>query len=426
MTTINRKIQPGTQLVSSFTFPQPEVFKLDNGIPVYQLNTGTQDITKIEFIFKAGSWFETKPLVAKFTNKMLKEGTRSFSSTQIHETTDYYGAHLELSTDKDFSNVVLYSLNKHLNQLLPLLEEVILYPVFPEKELTTRKQNKKQEFLVNCEKVKYIARWKFNELIFGIEHPYGKFHEAGDFDLITPDDLTDFHRNQYKIQDSKIILSGKIPSDLIRNLNKHFGAKTDTYPGNHQPFIPEIKNQPEQVHLKKENAIQSAIRIGKPFINKTHPDYLKMKVVNTVLGGYFGSRLMTTIREEKGYTYGIGSGITSLQHGGVFFIASEVGADVTNDAIKDIYNEIKILQEETVPEAELNLVRNYMLGSLLRSLDGPFALAESLKSIIEYDLGVDYFTKFIDTIKNISAVEIKNLAQQYFNLDSLYELKVGK
>jgi predicted Zn-dependent peptidase len=151
-----------------------------------------------------------------------------------------------------------------------------------------------------------------------------------------------------------------------------------------------------------------------------------MKVVNTVLGGYFGSRLMTTIREEKGYTYGIGSGITSLQHGGAFFIASEVGANVTNDAIKDIYNEIEILQQQTVPEKELDLVRNYMLGSLLRSLDGPFALAESLKSIIEYDLGVDYFTKYIDTIKNISTGEIKELAQQYFNLDSLYELKVGK
>ncbi len=426
MTPISRKIQPKTQLVSSFTFPQPEVFKLDNGIPVYQLNSGTQDITKIEFIFKAGSWFEKKALVAKFTNKMLKEGTRSFSSTEIHETTDYYGAHLELSSDKDFSSVVLYSLNKHLNHLLPLFEEVILDPVFPEKELTTRKQNKKQEFLVNCEKVKYIARWKFNEMIFGNEHPYGKFHEAGDFDLLTPEDLIEFHRGQYKIQAGKIILSGKIPSDLLKNLNKHFGTRTNANPGNNQPHAYVIKNHPEKVHVKKENAIQSAIRIGKPFINKTHPDYLKMKVVNTVLGGYFGSRLMTTIREEKGYTYGIGSGITSLQYGGAFFIASEVGADVTGDAIKDIYNEIEILQQETVPKKELDLVRNYMLGSMLRSLDGPFALAESLKSIIEYDLGIDYFTNYIDIIKNISSGEIRDLAQQYFNLDSLYELKVGK
>ena len=150
-----------------------------------------------------------------------------------------------------------------------------------------------------------------------------------------------------------------------------------------------------QVHIKKDKAIQSAIRIGKVLVNKTHPDYLKLKVVNTILGGYFGSRLMTTIREEKGYTYGIGSGITSMQHAGSFFISSEVGADVTNDAITDIYNEIKILQERKVPDKELDLVRNYMLGSLLRSMDGPFALAESLKSLVEYGLDVEVLQEIL-------------------------------
>jgi predicted Zn-dependent peptidase len=426
MNNINRKVQPDTQQVDKFAFPQPEVIRLDNGIPLYLLNTGTQDITKIEFLFNAGSWFEKKKLVARFTNKMLKEGTRSFSAAEIHETTDYYGAHLEASSEKDMAYVALYSLNKHLNHLLPVLREVIMEPVFPEKELRTRIQNKKQEFLINREKVKYIARWKFNELIYGPAHPYGKFFEPDDFDVLTHQDLAEFHKNRYPVNQCKIILSGKIPDELPSLLNSLFGSQIEKSSTINNTPIQIEPVQPHQIHIRKEKAIQTAIRIGKVLVNKTHPDYQKLRVVNTVLGGYFGSRLVTTIREKKGYTYGIGSGITSMQHAGSFFIASELGADVARDAIADIYNEIKILQEEKVPEIELNLVRNYMLGSLLRSMDGPFALSESLKGLIEYGLDVSYFKNFIDTIKYITSEEIRELAQRYFEKDSLYEIAVGK
>jgi predicted Zn-dependent peptidase len=427
MSIINRKIQPASHLLDKFSFPQPEITQTDNGIPVYQLNSGTQDITKIEFIFNAGSWFEKKALVAKFTNKMLKEGTRVHSAKQIHETIDYYGAHLESSSDKDKATVTLYSLNKHINHLLPMLREVILEPVFPENELLTRIQNKKQEFLINSEKGKYIARWKFNELIFGKSHPYGRFFDTSDFDQLTHQDLLDFHRSHYTINHCKIIIAGKIPTELPGLLNELFGSEKDL----RVPVLENHNNQisfnnHHQIHIKKNNAIQSAIRIGKTLVNKTHPDYLKLKVVNTILGGYFGSRLMTTIREEKGYTYGIGSGIVSMQYAGSFFIASEIGAEVSNNAIADIYNEIKILQENKVPEIELDLVRNYMLGSLLRSLDGPFALSENLKGLIEYGLDGNYYTRYIDTIKYITADEIMELAQHYFKIETLYEVKVGK
>jgi zinc protease len=426
MTKINRKIQPQTQFIESFTFPQPEMIRLDNGIPVYLLESGTQDITKIEFLFGAGSWYEEKALVSKFTNKMLKEGTKSFSAVQIHETTDYYGAHLEASSDKDMGYVALYSLNKHLDKLLPVFKEVILEPVFPERELLTRVQNKKQEFLVNCEKVKYIARWKFNELIFGNNHPYGKFHDTNDFDQLTSQNLAEFHKKHYEIQNCKIIIAGKIPANLPKIINKYFGFLTGKNKAINNKVFTAENGLNKLVHIKKDNAVQSAIRIGKLMINKTHPDYLKLKVVNTILGGYFGSRLMTTIREEKGYTYGIGSGISSFHHAGQFFISSEVGSDVTTDAIADIYNEIDILQQNKVPTKELDLVRNYMLGSLLRSQDGPFALSESLKNLIEYEMDISYFKNFIEVIMNISADEIMTLAQQYFQRETLFELKVGQ
>jgi predicted Zn-dependent peptidase len=426
MIEINRKIQPAINLLDKFDFHQPLVSKLDNKIPVYQLITGTQDITKIEFVFKAGSWFEDKVLVSKFTNKLLKEGTKSFTATTIHETIDYYGAHLETSSDKDMAYVALYSLNKHIDKLLPILEEVIFHPVFPENELLTRIQNKKQEYLINIQKVKYTARWKFNELIFGKSHPYGRFFDAGDFDNLKSLDLMNFHKCHYSAGNCFIIAAGKISDNLLTLLNKHFGKYNDRMSllNNRSFNIERIKDHKE--HIIRDTAIQSAIRIGKVMINKGHPDYLKLKVLNTILGGYFGSRLMTNIREDKGYTYGIGSSIASLQNSGFFFISSEVGSDVTDDAIGEVYHEIGVLQEKKVPEKELNLVRNYMLGSFLRSLDGPFALSESYKNLIEYGLDSNYFRNYIETIKIITPEDIRVMAQTYFKKETLYELKVGK
>jgi predicted Zn-dependent peptidase len=422
---INRKSQPEINLLEKFNFQPPEVCTLDNGIPVFQMVTGTQEITKIEFIFKAGSWFEDKALVAKFTNKMLKEGTKSFTSLALNEKIDFYGAHLETSSDKDMAYVVLYSLNKHLMNVLPVLEEVIFHPVFPERELRTRAQNKKQEFIINSEKVKYVARWKFNEMIYGKSHPYGRFFEIGDFDKLNQADLVQFHEKNYSLNNCKIIIAGNVRNDLIALLNQRFGKIHRAQPGSTNGISAIPPGDIQQMHIRRENAIQSAIRIGKVLVNKIHPDYLKLKVLNTLLGGYFGSRLMTNIREEKGYTYGIGSSIVSLQNSGFFFIASEVGSDVTQLAINEIYIELEKLQQDLVSDQELNLVRNYMLGTFLRNLDGPFALSESYKSLIEYGLDSDYFKSFVEIIKSVGPEEIRNLARNYFQKDTLYELKVG-
>lgn len=159
--------------------------------------------------------------------------------------------------------------------------------------------------------------------------------------------------------------------------------------------------------------------------NKTHPDFQKLRILNTVLGGYFGSRLMTNIREDKGYTYGIGSAIVSLKHSGYFFIASEVGSSVTDEAIKEVYKEIEILQNDLVSTEELQLVKNYMAGSILRSLDGAFQLSENFKGLVEFGLDFNYINRYMETIKEVSAEELRDLAQQYFAKDSLFELAVG-
>lgn len=422
---INRKIKPDTKLIDALNIFHPEVFHLDNNIPVHIINQATQDIVKIEFIFEAGSRNEEKILTASFTNRMIKEGTASYTSDEIASTIDYYGAHLETNSDKDNSIITLYTLNKYIDKTLPILAEVIRQPVFPEKDLNTLRLNRKQNFLVNSEKVRYVARRKFNEMIFGKGHPYGKMFIPENFDSITRVDIESFYKHHYTAKNCKIIVAGKVPEGLAQKLNLFFGDFDGSKPKS--VVLPEITFDPTLQHnfIEKPGAVQSAIRIGKAMFNKTHPDFQKLRILNTILGGYFGSRLMTNIREDKGYTYGIGSAMVSLQKSGYFFITSEVGSSVTPDAIKEIYKEIEILQNDLVSEDELQLVKNYMTGSILRSIDGAFQLSENYRSLIEYDLDLNYINNFFETIKKISSVELRDLAQQYMAIDSLYELTVG-
>jgi predicted Zn-dependent peptidase len=179
-------------------------------------------------------------------------------------------------------------------------------------------------------------------------------------------------------------------------------------------------------YFEKEDALQSAIRIGKPLFNRSHKDFTEMMVVNTILGGYFGSRLMNNIREDKGYTYGIGSAIASFNHSGYFFITSEVGADVTQNTLDEVNKEINILRDELVGQEELQLVRNYMIGSFMRSIDGPFALSDKYRILLDYNMNFDYYKNFIETVKTIEAERIMELAQIHFDPKSMYTIVAGK
>ena len=422
-----RKIQPEIQQIERINLNEPEKFFLNNGIPVFSINSGTQDVVKIDLFFEAGSIRQQKPFEAFSANILMKEGSSKYSSTEIAEMLDYHGAYVETINQKDLAIVSLYSLNKHLEKLLPLLADIIFSPKYPEKEFDVFIQKQRQEYQVNIEKVKYLAMQKFNQLIFGKNNPYGRMLELNDFDALKTNDLRNFHKKFYDVANCKIIVSGKVNDKVFDLLNLNFGNimanskyKLDAV----NIEISAITDRKEFIF--KENAMQSAIRIGRILFNKTHPDFMGLIVLNTVLGGYFGSRLMMNIREDKGYTYGIGSGLVSLHNSGYFFITSEVGAEVSKDAINEIYKELRKLTEEKIPEDELNLVRNYMLGSFMRGIDGPFAFAEKYRSVLEYNLDLTYYSRLIETIKSISSNDLLFLAQKYFTKDTMIELLVGK
>jgi predicted Zn-dependent peptidase len=310
---------------------------------------------------------------------------------------------------------------------LPYVSDIINDAIFPEKELTIYKQNNKQRLTVENEKVNSVARRKFNEMIFGEKHPYGYFTKIEDYDRLERSHLIEHHKNKYIPANCTIIISGLVKDDSINVLNKFFGKLQSTFDKmkNGQEYVITPFGNNKQV-FEKENAVQSAIRIGMPFFNRTHPDYPAMAVVNTIFGGYFGSRLMSNLREDKGYTYGIGSAIVSMKQNGYFFISTEVGAEVTKSAIDEIYSEFELMKEESVDAEELEMARNYMLGTFLKGIDGAFHLAERFKSVYLYGLDYTYYDRYLDKLRSIQADEIQELAKKYFDPARFYELVVGR
>jgi len=421
----NRKLQPAIQPPGLINFPQPETYLLSNGIKVYQFNTGTQDVISIELVFAAGSWFQKKPFSAMATNLMLREGTRNYSAQKLSESLDFYGAHFENTTERDNAYVTLYSLNKHLDNTLPLLGEIVKNPVFPADEYTVLARKQLQMLEVNRQKVNFLARTHFNSIIFGNNHPYGMYIEPDDIARVSSADLTDFHKSQYHSDNCTIIVAGSIKAGLRNDLEAIFGGNdwsgTTSKRQQHLPSGSGEKNH----FIVKEGAMQSAIRIGGLMFSRSHSDFAGMKVLNAILGGYFGSRLMTNLREDKGYTYGIGSSVVPLHDGGYFVISGEVGAEVTKEALHEINFEISRLCYEQVQESELSLVRSYLSGEMLRAVDGPFAQADLYRELIEDNLDISHFEELMDTIQHINAKQLQDLAIKYLNPENLFTLVVG-
>jgi predicted Zn-dependent peptidase len=425
-TIIDRSLTPATKEIEEIQIPQAKKYTLDNGIPVYSISAGFQELVKVELIFFNNEFDASRPLLNSATNRMLSEGTSKFTSSQLADHIDYFGAFYETDENADFTSVMLYTLNKHLESTLPFIADIIHDPVFPQKELDIYSRNNRQRLIVDNEKVSSVARRKFNEVIFGNKHAYGYYVMPDDFTNIKRDDLLDHYKKKYHPSNCTIIISGLIKESAIEALNRHFGKQASGQTGRLEKINKSFNPSSENKHFfEKEGAVQSALRIGKPFFNRKHADYPGMAVLNTIFGGFFGSRLMSNIREDKGYTYGIGSAIVSMRQEGYFFISTEVGAEVTKSALGEIYKEIELIKNELVNSEELEIVRNYMLGTFLKSMDGPFQLAERFKSIYLYDLDYSYYDRYLQIVRTIQPEELQQLARRYFDTSGFFEVVVG-
>jgi predicted Zn-dependent peptidase len=424
---LDRKIFPTIEEAVHFDLQLKNCdrFTLDNKVPVYAMNAGAQDVVMVEWVFDAGNWYDKQPMVAATTNFLIKNGTTSKSAYQINDFFEFHGAYLNRSCYNETASITLHCLSKHLETLLPVVREIIETSIFPEQELGIYIQNQKQRLSVNLQKCDFIANRLVDEYLFGINHPYGTYSNAEDYDALNTDLLKAFYKQYYLNGSCKIFVAGKMPTGYESMLNKAFGTlplHADAPVVVEHPVVTASQKKVEIIN--DENGVQGAIRMARPFPNRHHPDFQKAHVLNTLFGGFFGSRLMSNIREDKGYTYGIHSYFQNHVHASAWMISTEAGRDVCAATIAEVIKEMELLRNELVDTEELNLVRNYMIGSLLGDLDGPFQLIGRWKNYVLNGLDENYFYKSIETIKSVTPEELQRLANTYLQPEDFYELVV--
>ena len=423
---LNRTIAPPIKDAIDFSLQlKPYTkFTLDNGIEVYAIDAGAEEVLQVEWVFFAGNWYEEQNMIAATTSYLLKNGTSKKTAFEINEHFEYYGAYLNRASYNETSALSLHCLNKHTAQLLPVVNELITDSIFPEDELQLFKQNNKQRLAVSLKKSEFVAGRLIDEYVYGLEHPYGKYSSAAAYDALNRPQLQAFYNQYYQQSKYIIFIAGKLPKDIADQLNKNFGQLATSKTAATQTHLIEAATEKKYRVINDNEGVQGSIRMARSFPNRHHPDFTRATVLNNLFGGFFGSRLMSNIREDKGYTYGIHSYIQNHFHESAWMVSTEAGRDVCEATIQEVYKEMTILCNEMVKEEELLLVKNYMLGSTLGDLDGPFHIIGKWKNIILNKLPETYFYDAVTAIKSVSAKELQELANKYFVPGDFYELVV--
>jgi zinc protease len=424
---LNRKKAPHIYDPVEFQLNLPPYarFQLDNGVDVYAVNAGEEEVLLTEWVFFAGNWYEDQNIVAATTNFLLKNGTKHKTAFGISDHFEFYGAYLNRHCYNETATISLHCLTKHLPHLLPVVGEIITESIFPEEELSIYKQNQKQRLEVNLRKCDFVANRLIDEYLFGFDHPYGRYTSTLDYEKLQRDELVRFHDKYYRQGKCILFVAGKLPPDIQQQLNNVFGQLPLNQTVIGKADIPPVPAKEKRYEIINDpNGVQGAIRVARPFPNRHHPDFPKVTVLNNIFGGFFGSRLMSNIREEKGYTYGIHSYLQNHLQTSAWMVSTEAGRDVCRPTIEEVYKEMEELRQQPVEAEELDLVRNFMIGTILGDLDGPFQIIARWKNYILNNLSAEYFYNSINTIKSVSAEELQELAKKYLQPEEFYELVV--
>lgn len=417
--TLNRTQQPPVTPFGALTMPLPRILRLNNGIELYIVDKGDQEVCRFDILFEGGRYAGRIPAIADMTGPMLRKGIPGMDAESIAEHLDYYGAWMQTGTTQHYSAISLFSLNRNLDKVLPVISQMITEPSMPEKPFEVLKQQRIQQLEINRQKVSFLAAEAFNNLIFGASHPYARTTSTQDLEAVTLNEICQYHHDFYQNTGIQIILSGRITDEVLQLVHRHFNILS---PGNTTPIVV-APIAPENQHttiIHRPAALQSGLRMGMPVIGSEHPDYPLLTMLNLVLGGYFGSRLMTNIREEKGYTYGISSHIVSMRDGAYFTIVTETGTEYTRPLIDEVRSEMLQLCNTPIPLDELETARNYLQGRRARALDSPFSMSDYFVSSIISGTPLNYFNTEDEIIRTATADDLMRVARTYLHPDNLY------
>lgn len=425
---LDRQVAPPVQPLASVTLPAADVFSLANGARLHVIHNDAQPVVRLQLVFPAGKWHESASGTSLLTARMLLEGTATRTARQIADEVAFYGASLECEQGFDQSTLTLYCLSRHLEKLLPLVLDVATAPSFPDTELAQLKARTIQNVHIERQKTSYLASERFAHALYGPTYPYGRMFNETEFEIVTRESIQEFHRSAYQIATAELFLCGDISAQQLQLVSDSVG-QAETKPSLASPSTLadelSIDTHPTKEYAQVADAMQASLRIGRLWPNLNHPDTHKLQLLVKVLGGYFGSRLMKNIREDKGFTYGIYASVGSREHTNNFVIGTDVNAASAQIAIQEIYRELTELQNNPIPAEELQTVKNYMTGKFANELSTVFEQCDKYKNIVFLRLPPSYYSDFLQQISETTSEDLQKLAQEYLAPSSMTEVVAG-
>lgn len=400
-------------------------YELENGLKVIVVENHKLPVVSYQLFVDRGPLKEGDIAgISSITGQMLKTGTQSMTKAEIDEKLDFLAAALQTNSNGFYAS----SLKKHSSELLDIATDILYNPSFPEEEFDRIIQTTKSGLAFQKSDPNTISSNVGNAILYGKEHSYGEFTTEESVDAITLDDVRSYYDKYYFPNRTYLIVVGDISPDQARTqAEKYFG---DWEPNpDFNPLTPAPVDRPASnavSFINKDGAVQSVVTVAQTADFKPNtPDRMAADVMNTILGGYFGSRLNKNIREDKGYTYGIYSSLSPDRHIGEFSISASVRNEVTDSTLTEILSEINQLRNNPVDEDELQLVKNVKTGQFARGLESPQTIAQYALNIARYDLPKDYYKTYLERLEKLSPSDIQATAQKYLDPSSLHIVVVG-
>ncbi len=409
----------------------PHKYQMKNGCEVSYFPDSHINLLKLDFIFEAGSALQEKKFQATTAIQLIADGTKKFSAQQIAEFLDFRGIITEKNSDCFSATLTVYTLERYVAELLPMLKEIIDGACYPQNEFDIHIAKRRHQLLTNFQKTSYVARNIFYEKLYGSDHPLGSYGRPEDLELLTVEDVRSFHDRYLTSAHAEFVLSGLVTEQTLKIFDDVFGNEVHIQTAKTQ-ISAHFSSVGETVSIPVPNAVQNTLRVGRILPYEWHDiEYAQFMVLSTVVGGYFGSRLMSNLREDKGYTYGINA-LTQIFRGNIVFYAiSDVAADKAEPAMNEILHEFERLTEELIPEEELELVRNCMVGDFMRSIDGIFERGERFCQMYSSGVTEKFTDNYLAVLSKDSpyfatAEQLREIARKVLHPEKMVKISAGK
>ncbi|MBP5687514.1 MAG: insulinase family protein [Muribaculaceae bacterium] len=416
---IDRSTPPPVSDFGDISLNVPEPITLSNGMKMWIASNREEEINKLSIYMTGGAFQESRPTQATACSIAVFNGNKEMNYAEIAEAIDFYGAWRSAQVFDNCTAFSLSSLNENFDKTLPIFIESLRTPVFPDNEFEPIRRQLAVSIATSREKVKYLANKEIMRLYYGKNHPLATDPTPDDINALTQKDMRSFHSSFYKAQNCNLVFAGNISDKEIATVETVLGEwlpDGEPTPQVESPFEP--SDEMFKI-VDKPGGVQAAIVMMLKTVPRRHPDYFKLRILATVLGGYFGSRLMKNIREDKGYTYGISANHSGRAFDGYVGIATECDTRHTWNVINETHNEIKRLHDELIPEQELETVKRFMLSDLVKTLDSPFNIAAYIGNMFCYGTYPTYFNEQVQEIRSVTSLQLQEIARKYLDISKL-------